>query len=239
MRIALSLMWVILGSGMVLAQVGAPAKASDSPHSTGRTISPEVKGAEQPQGPTGPTETTNGGAPAESPQGQTPPGMQAAPAGSDKTVVDPGAAKTAPVGQSAGAGAGTPSSDGIFRNGVLAVPGVDPDNQTAPAKFSARTDAADHLPIAEYALRHLSLDQRNRIVQALGKPMAIMASKPAVEPVIGAELTWGSVLHDLQPLPGELTRAIPELIGLVFVREGDKILLASPTMQRVVAIVGN
>jgi hypothetical protein len=42
-----------------------------------------------PQGPSGPLNTTTGGPPASSPQGQTPPGMQAAPEGSDKTIVDP------------------------------------------------------------------------------------------------------------------------------------------------------
>lgn len=240
MRIALTWTCLALGSGLALAQVEAPAKPSDSQHSTGRTVSPETKGVEQPQGPTGPTETTSGGAPAESPQGQTPPGMQAAPAGSDKTLVDP-ATKTAPVGQSPGAGAPPSaiahSADGIFQNGVLTVSGADPDNQTAPAKFSKRADAADQLSIAEFALRHLSPDQRSRILQALDKPMAITTSKPAIDLVIGAELTSGVVLHSLQPLPGELTRAIPELTGLAFVRDGAKILLASPTMQRIVAVV--
>lgn len=61
----------------------------DSPHSTGRTIAPTTEGINQPQGPTGPLNTTSGGAPAESPQGQTPPGMQAAPDGSSKTIVEP------------------------------------------------------------------------------------------------------------------------------------------------------
>ena len=42
-----------------------------------------------PQGPSGPLNTTTGGAPAASPQGQTPPGMQAAPEGSDKTISSP------------------------------------------------------------------------------------------------------------------------------------------------------
>lgn len=63
--------------------------AVPSPHSTGQTVSPDTKSHEQPQGPTGPLETKTGGAPAESPQGQTPPGMQAAPDGSDKSIVDP------------------------------------------------------------------------------------------------------------------------------------------------------
>ncbi len=43
--------------------------------------------ATQPQGRTGPLETKQqGGAPAASPQGETPPGMQSAPLGADKPV---------------------------------------------------------------------------------------------------------------------------------------------------------
>jgi len=42
-----------------------------------------------PQGPTGPIETKSGGAPASSPQGDTPAGMQAAPRGSDKPISSP------------------------------------------------------------------------------------------------------------------------------------------------------
>ena len=42
-----------------------------------------------PQGATGPINTTTGGAPASSPQGETPPGMQAAPKGSGEKNVAP------------------------------------------------------------------------------------------------------------------------------------------------------
>jgi hypothetical protein len=74
----------------VVAQTqSAPNQPGDSPHSTGRTvIPPETRGVTQPQGRTGPLETGTGGAPASSPQGQSPPGMQGAPEGSDKTIVD-------------------------------------------------------------------------------------------------------------------------------------------------------
>ncbi|HZP76565.1 MAG TPA: hypothetical protein VFB45_10515 [Pseudolabrys sp.] len=41
---------------------------------------------QQPQGDTGSIDTTSGGAPASSPQGETPPGMQAAPEGSSKSI---------------------------------------------------------------------------------------------------------------------------------------------------------
>jgi hypothetical protein len=73
--------------GLAEAQTVQP-KGSSLNSSTDRTP-PEAKGQLQPQGWTGPLDTSSGGAPAESPQGQSPPGMQAAPEGSSKTVVKP------------------------------------------------------------------------------------------------------------------------------------------------------
>jgi hypothetical protein len=78
-------------AGLALAQ-SSPQGSGDStasPHSTGRTVAPDSKGQKQPQGHTGPLETEGRSAPAESPQGQTPPNMQAAPEGSGKTIVEP------------------------------------------------------------------------------------------------------------------------------------------------------
>ncbi len=90
MRIMLAAVCLTCSVGMAEAQVsGAGNPDNKSTHSTGRTVTPETKGTLQPQGWTGPTETTTGGAPAGSPQGQSPPGMQAAPEGSSKTVVEP------------------------------------------------------------------------------------------------------------------------------------------------------
>jgi hypothetical protein len=64
-------------------------KPEDSTWSTGRTVLPDNKGQLQPQGWTGTTSTeSGGGAPAESPQGGTPPPMQPAPGGSSKSIVD-------------------------------------------------------------------------------------------------------------------------------------------------------
>lgn len=92
MRAALVLLTLVASAGLASAQTQTPAqdKAPEAAQSTGRTVTPETKGQLQPQGWTGPIETKpDGGAPAESPQGQTPPGMQAAPEGSSKTVVEP------------------------------------------------------------------------------------------------------------------------------------------------------
>ena len=68
-------------------QLGKPAPPSSQ--GTEPTVSPETKGELQPQGRTGPLETQTGGAPAESPVGKSPPGMQAAPEGSSKSTIDP------------------------------------------------------------------------------------------------------------------------------------------------------
>jgi hypothetical protein len=48
----------------------------DSPNHTRQTIIPEKKEQTQPQGKTGPLNTTSGGTPAANPQGDTPPGTQ-------------------------------------------------------------------------------------------------------------------------------------------------------------------
>jgi hypothetical protein len=73
--------------GLALAQTD---QRIEKPATVGaERTAPEDKGQLQPQGWTGPVETRSGGAPAESPQGQSPPGMQAAPDGSNKTVVAP------------------------------------------------------------------------------------------------------------------------------------------------------
>lgn len=51
---------------------------------------PQTQGRAQPQGDSGPLNTkSSGGAPAESPQGETPPGMQSAPEGSSQTTKEP------------------------------------------------------------------------------------------------------------------------------------------------------
>lgn len=98
MRIAAIAVCLLACSGMASgvawaqdqqAQPETGKKPDKSEYSTGRTVSPETKGQLQPQGWTGPLNTTTGGAPAASPQGQSPPGMQAAPEGSSKTVVEP------------------------------------------------------------------------------------------------------------------------------------------------------
>ena len=89
MRLVLAAFCVVIGTAAAMAQ-SEPKKPGDSPHSEGRTTLPDDnKGQLQPQGWTGPITSGSGGSSAASPQGQSPPGMQAAPDGSSKSVVDP------------------------------------------------------------------------------------------------------------------------------------------------------
>jgi hypothetical protein len=60
----------------------SPSFAQTNNRSDGRATQGATQGGSQqvqPQGPTGPLETTTGGAPASSPQGETPAGMQPMP----------------------------------------------------------------------------------------------------------------------------------------------------------------
>jgi hypothetical protein len=90
MRLTLAALCVATCTSMASAQTQFEEQSADSQHSTGRTALPDDgKGQLQPQGWTGPITTGSGGTPAASPQGQSPPGMQAAPDGSSKSIVDP------------------------------------------------------------------------------------------------------------------------------------------------------
>src|ERR1700692_1068754 len=87
MRTLVAFCWLLAASAAT-AQT-PPNKTGASPPSEGPTTFPDHNKEQlQPQGWTGPITTGSGGTPAASPQGQSPPGMQAAPDGSSKSVVD-------------------------------------------------------------------------------------------------------------------------------------------------------
>jgi hypothetical protein len=92
MRVLLAILATTVVVTAAAAQTNPPSdKVEEVRKSDGQTYLPahQDNKQQQPQGPTGPLNTTTGGAPAESPQGQTPPGMQSAPEGSRKDIVDP------------------------------------------------------------------------------------------------------------------------------------------------------
>jgi hypothetical protein len=94
MRLLTATAYILIVTASAVAQTPTPDPRKENPNSTGTTVIPEKQGVLQPQGYTGPINTdSQGGAPASSPQGQTPPGMQSAPEGSSKVIVDEGVKK--------------------------------------------------------------------------------------------------------------------------------------------------
>src|SRR5262245_59665982 len=94
MHVAFIAVGLACAFGIVPGSACADHQAADKSGSCiGRERTPETTGQKQPQGWTGPLETRSGGAPPESPQGQSPPGMQPAPEGSSKTTVAPDKSK--------------------------------------------------------------------------------------------------------------------------------------------------
>lgn len=88
MRLALAATCLVICTTIAAAQTNSEnKKPGDSPTSSGRTVLPDKtvlpdeKGQAQPQGWTGPLSTGTGGAPASTPQGDSPPAMQPAPDG--------------------------------------------------------------------------------------------------------------------------------------------------------------
>ena len=81
-------LWIIVGVLLAAVAVFGSARYARMPPAEATSVQVPERGPDNPQrqpspqGPTGPTNTTTGGAPASSPQGETPAGMQAAPQGS-------------------------------------------------------------------------------------------------------------------------------------------------------------
>jgi hypothetical protein len=256
MRVVLAA--ICLTASVALASAQAPEQAPDqsvkSPDSTGRSVSPETEGKQQPQGKTGPVDTTQGGAPAHSPQGQTPPGMQAAPDGSSKTIVEPKSSEpnrtakdTVPPAtdksEATRAGAQEPSAKiegtatGAFERGTLTAPGALTDVDTAPAKFSARTAADDALPIAAYTLKHLTDDQRRAILASVGREGSVGPKLNADFANVGALVPTAVALSALQPLPDSVTASIPGMNAVRFAKVAEKIVLANPRTRVVIGVL--
>lgn len=123
----------------------------------------------------------------------------------------------------------------VFVNGVLSVPGAITDVDTAPAKYSARTNADDQVPIAGYRLKGLTSQQQSEIVQALGSPReASAAGGDSVLASIGAEVPSQIAEAKLTPMPASLADKFPALRGTGFMWAAGKVLVVDLDNSRVV-----
>jgi hypothetical protein len=82
------LVLMILAAAVTGASPQTSTPHANPPPSSDQSSPTDLSAHQQHIGSTGPLDTTSGGAPAESPQGQSPPGMQAAPEGSSKVITN-------------------------------------------------------------------------------------------------------------------------------------------------------
>jgi len=131
-----------------------------------------------------------------------------------------------------------PQTGPALVNGALAAPGADPNAQTVPAKFSAKNDAEDHMPIIAFTFKNLSDAQKRAIVDSVknaktappqGSAPPEAYAKPSMQLPASAEV---------RPLPDAVTAQIPETKGYYYSTLGDKVLLVAPANMTVVAVLG-
>jgi hypothetical protein len=111
--------------------------------------------------------------------------------------------------------------DSVLVNGAWNVPGAPQDSQTVPSKYCARNAALDKLPIMAAPL-WLTDVQRRKIA-------AMLLTGSAPTDTIGT--TFAQELPrnvEMLELPETLTREIPDVKKLKYVRAGDRILLVDP-----------
>jgi hypothetical protein len=122
-----------------------------------------------------------------------------------------------------------PQDSAISLNAVLAAPGIAPDSDTSPAKFSEKKAADDRLVTFAYTFKLLSREERRAIYQALkGRP-----GGRALKADIGDKLPLGI---ELRPMPDELIVRVPQTRGYNYTVAGDTVLLVSPLTRAVVGV---
>ena len=147
---------------------------------------------------------------------------------------DPTPAQVAPAEPKAET---TPQTGLAFVNGALAAPGADKDAATVPAKFSAKNDAEDHLPLMAFTFKNLSDDQRRAIVQSV-KDAKTAAPNGAANPDFYANVSVQlPSAVDLRALPDDVTAKIPQTRTYWYTTVGDKVLLVEPANRTVVAVI--
>ena len=148
---------------------------------------------------------------------------------------DPTPAQVAPAEPKAET---TPQTGPAFVNGALAAPGADKNASTVPAKFSAKNDAEDHLPILAFTFKNLS-DAQKRAIVASVKDAKTAPPKGGAPPEAYAKPSMQLPSSaDLRALPGAVTAQMPEMKGYRYSTIGDKVLLVEPQNHTVVAVLG-
>lgn len=122
-----------------------------------------------------------------------------------------------------------PAPQAVLVNGALAVPGAPADTDTVPAKFSQKNAADDKLITVAYTFKTLTDEQRRTIYQALKDRPAGAAFNAEVGAVLPPAV-------ELNAMPDELTRRVPQTKGYQYAVADNRVLLVSPPTRIVVGV---
>jgi Protein of unknown function (DUF1236) len=129
-----------------------------------------------------------------------------------------GLGRAAPAAQEQPSPNASPPASAVFVNGALAVPGAPANNDTVPAKFSAKNAADDELITIAYTFKTLTDDERRAIYQSLKDQPAGLA----FEADIGTKVPPGI---ELRPVPDEVAARVPQTRDYRYAVAKDRVLL--------------
>ena len=129
-----------------------------------------------------------------------------------------GLGRAAPAAQKQPSPNASPPANVVFVNGALAVPGAPANNDTVPAKFSAKNAADDELITIAYTFKTLTDDERRAIYQSLKDQPA----GSAFDADIGTKLPPGI---ELRPVPDEVAARVPQTRDYRYAVAKDRVLL--------------
>lgn len=161
----------------------------------------------------------------EKPPSSSPP--RPTPAQARAAKMTPDSNQPSPGPQDANANATT----GAASSAPAAVGPIGATGQTMPAKFSARNDTLDRVPIMALPLG-LSDQDRQRIYQAAMADKA-PAATDAAQLAPAGELDTNQALNETHPLPASV-RGIPGVQTLGYVKTKNKVFLVEPATRIVV-----
>ncbi len=129
-----------------------------------------------------------------------------------------GLGRAAPAAQKQPSPNASPPANVVFVNGALAVPGAPANNDTVPAKFSAKNAADDELITIAYTFKTLTDDERRAIYQSLKD----QAAGSAFDADIGTKVPPGI---ELRPVPDEVAARVPQTRDYRYAVAKDRVLL--------------
>ena len=129
-----------------------------------------------------------------------------------------GLGRAAPAAQKQPSPNASPPANVVFVNGALAVPGAPANNDTVPAKFSAKNAADDELITIAYIFKTLTDDERRAIYQSLKDQPA----GSAFDADIGTKVPPGI---ELRPVPDEVATRVPQTWNYRYAVAKDRVLL--------------